>query len=78
MKAKFLVQSVTHYAGDNISVTLSAAKQGPDDNDNYQFWKYTPNGELTMEISNPKAKDFFKPGEYYYLDFSPVKDALIS
>jgi len=42
-------------------------------NPNHAFWKATPTGNLEMQISNPSAFDFFKPGKSYWLDFSAVE-----
>ena len=32
-----------------------------------RFAKATPSGELRMQIDNPAALEYFKPGEKYYL-----------
>ncbi len=70
MRAKFHVENVTSYSTGAIGVLLMPIRQGPDDTQNTQFWKATPNGKLEMCITNPDAKDFFKPGAEYYIDFT--------
>ena len=42
----------------------------PEDN---QYAQATPAGNITMVVSNPNAKEFFKEGEKYYLDFIKVE-----
>jgi hypothetical protein len=41
----------------------------PEDN---QYAQATPSGNITMIVSNPSVKDFFKEGVKYYLDFIEV------
>lgn len=43
------------------------------DHPNYAFWKATPTGNLEMTINNPGVFDFFKPGQSFWLDFTPVE-----
>ena len=35
-----------------------------------RFQKATPTGEIKMQIDNPAALEFFKPGNAYYVDFT--------
>ena len=41
------------------------------DEDN-TFAKYSPSVELRMTVANPALLDAFKPGQVFYLDFTPV------
>jgi hypothetical protein len=70
-RAKFVCNSVQHFEhGEddvNLSVTLNACTSEHDD-----FSKYTPCGTLSIGITNPALKDFFVPGERYFLDISKV------
>ena len=49
-------------------ITLRAVAS--DTEENKKWCKWTPNGELTMSISNPDAMGKFTPGKEYYLDIS--------
>jgi hypothetical protein len=80
MRAKFKVYSVTRFNWEAVEVVLnpvmvSLVKSEEDSKENTDFWKATPNGELKMTVCNPKALDYFKPGEEYYLDFSKAEDS---
>ncbi|MGE3463909.1 MAG: hypothetical protein AB7I04_18525 [Pseudomonadales bacterium] len=65
--AKFLCQDVTLYNGGSRSVRLTPVTGGSEENT--KFWKYTPSGELRMQIDNPPASEMFEPGGEYYLTF---------
>lgn len=39
-----------------------------------RFQKATPWGEIVMNVDNPAALAFFKPGKKYYVDFTEVPD----
>jgi hypothetical protein len=41
--------------------------------ENEQFWKYTPAGEIHMHIDNEQARDRFEEGKQYYVDFTPAE-----
>lgn len=68
MRAKFRVNHVTTHSSSEISVNLTAVYQGSEEN--VSFWKYTPSGTIELSYCNPNAKDFFIPGEEYYIDFT--------
>lgn len=40
---------------------------------NRAFFEATPTGNLEMTINNPAAFGFFRPGQKFWLDFSPVE-----
>ena len=74
----FNCRSITDYSNEeqgyfHFDVKLSAVTSKYDDKEKNQFAEATPGGELSMLITNPKAKDFFKPGKDYYLDFSKAE-----
>jgi hypothetical protein len=69
MRAKFNVQSVKQENWGE-EVVLSAVYSNESNTEDNQFSQATPNGRLTMTISNPGAKGFLELGESYYLDFS--------
>jgi len=37
------------------------------DGENARFHKYTPSGELWMDVDNPEVFGFFEPGAFVYL-----------
>lgn len=39
---------------------------------NSTWSKYTPGGSINLTISNPDAFNAFKPGETYFVDFTPA------
>lgn len=41
-----------------------------DAEENTQWSKYTPSGEIKMMITNPKAVEKFELGKAYYVDFT--------
>jgi hypothetical protein len=77
VRAKFRVTSVsqrTSWNGtthDTSEVTLSAVT----DDANKTWSKWTPGGELKMQINNPEALAAFKIGQAYFLDFSEAPQA---
>jgi hypothetical protein len=73
VRAKFTVQSVTHFQyGGSVKVVLAPQYDTtiPEDQ---RFAKATPSGELTMHVDNPAAAEQLKPGRAFYLDFTPVE-----
>lgn len=69
MRAKFNCTKVetTTYGQE---VELWAVYAGDTNAEDNQFAAATPNGRLTMTISNPNAIGFLEQGKSYYLDFS--------
>lgn len=53
-------------------VVLSAAMG----DENKQWAKYTPSGQISMQIDNPAALEQFEIGKFFYVDFTdaPEKD----
>lgn len=83
MRAKFQIYSVASnldHTGEKGSETLGmnpVCKSGaypPDglDEDN-TFAKWSPSGNLSLTITNPALWGQFKPGQKFYLDFSPAE-----
>lgn len=63
----------SHQGGDSIycEITLIPVWTG-EDGANASWSKATPNGRLTMGITNPGAIDQFELGKFYFLDFTPA------
>jgi hypothetical protein len=77
IQAKFRVTSVDRvstcsasgeYANAVEKVMMSAVTGKSEANKRWS--KYTPNGQLTMQIDNPEAMGQLKPGQCYRLDFN--------
>lgn len=69
MRAKFNVSNVKNESWGE-EVELHAVYSNENNTEDNQFSQATPNGRLTMTISNPAAKGFLQPGKSYYLDFT--------
>lgn len=73
MRAKFNVQHIDKHEGSE-TLRLSAVcadKYGENgENEDNDFARYTPFGELSMSINNPELLGKFNEGEKYYLDFT--------
>lgn len=47
------------------------ATYDPDMPEDQRYADATPSGQLTIRVDNPAVE--FVPGQYYYLDFTPVE-----
>lgn len=77
-RAKFRCQSV-----ESVSYDPSGELNGPrlyrfqaayDETmpEDQRYAKYSPSGDLKIQVDNPAV--VFKPGSFYYLDFTPVDE----
>lgn len=41
--------------------------------ENKQFFKWTPSGNITLSVVNPAAAAQFEVGKEYYIDFTPAE-----
>ncbi len=83
MRAKMRVGSVFPYRndkGDTVSEQLTfhgVAKSGsyPADgsDENNTFAKFSPSVNLQIIVANPALFDKFKPGDTFYVDFTPAE-----
>lgn len=67
--AKFKVQSVTEQEGGLKTATLHPVYG--DSEENKQFFKATPSGQIQLGVMNPTASDQFVPGRVFYVEFVP-------
>ena len=67
IKAQFKCMSVTKHEGGSETVVFMASNKKNEDNESWA--KYTPNGEIKMNISQEGAVNRFAPGCYYSLTF---------
>jgi hypothetical protein len=74
VRGKFKVSSVTHHATSPgyafAEIKMNAEYGKPEDN---TYSQATPSASLTMTITVPAVIDTFKPGTYFYADFTPVE-----
>lgn len=57
---------------ENGKVRMTAAYD-PNVPEDQQYCKYTPWGNLEMQVDNPNVDGFFVPGKKYYLDITPAE-----
>lgn len=69
-RAKFRCNSVETFDGDARTYRF-APVYDPSVPEDARYARYTPIGELRMQVDNPAVT--FEPGRDYYLDFTPVE-----
>ena len=69
IRAKFECESVTLNKSGG-SIELNPVSSGSPENE--KFYKYTPGGQLRLEVVSLEIANTFKPGKEYYLDISPI------
>jgi hypothetical protein len=82
VRAKFTVTRIQqHYYNNGKEVVKSGTEvflspqydtSIPEDQ---RYAKATPSGEIRLQIDNPPAVDYLKPGETFYVDFTAVPKA---
>ena len=72
VRAKFIVVEKTESANDCFSVRLTPVVDGSEENKN--FYKWTPGGQIQLSTINKAAADELKPGSAYYVDFTKAED----
>lgn len=72
MRAKFVVSEVTDN-GYSDKVKMNAVYGGVTNAEDNTYSKATPSGDLTMQIDNPAVRGQIKPGQKFYLDFTPAE-----
>jgi hypothetical protein len=61
------------YENEDGSVGLAAVvPQEPASEEDIEFWKATPYGEIDLVVDS-LAKEFFVAGQEYYVEFTPVE-----
>lgn len=74
VRGKFTVQTITRnsYDPSGAQVTLRCQySNNPEDN---SFSAATPNGEISMSVTNPAAVEHFVLGKSFYVDFTAVDE----
>ena len=72
VRAKFFLP-INSEAEDDSYRTIHMSPITADTEENKAWSKYTPDGQLTMHVSNPAAFDQFEQGKEYYIDIQPAQ-----
>jgi hypothetical protein len=77
MRAKMTVQSVENFgASEKVKFICvgQSAPYGPNgESEDNTFARYTPSGSAEYQITNPALAGSFKPGQKFYVDFTPAE-----
>lgn len=78
VRAKFVVTEVQtrewgHHKQTDITLEARGESSLPEDK---RFHEATPQGKLTMTVTNPAALGHLKAGKIFYLDFVPAPDGI--
>ena len=76
IRGRFTLQQIDQHASHDsqaclCNVRFTAVTAGKADCETWSKW--TPNGELTMTITNPDAIKHLAVGRDYFLDLTPVE-----
>lgn len=72
VRAKFRVDSITRTQNGGHTVALTPVTTGSEENK--QFYKYTPYGNIALNTINDAAlRAFGDPGDLFYVDFTPAE-----
>lgn len=72
VRAKFVCESKTPDQHDPSSVAVRFNAVYGSGEANKEWSRWTPSGQLQMQISNPGAHEQFDVGKEYFLDFTPA------
>ena len=74
VRAKFKCSHITNYE-QSQTAHLEAVYDPNSEGENSDFTKFTPFGRLEISIDKiAPAHAFYKPGRFYYLDFSEAPE----
>jgi hypothetical protein len=77
MRAKMVVESVMqHVGGETLklrAVGKSTGYDGEGNDEDNTYAKYSPQAELSIYVANPALHGGFKPGDKFYVDFTPAE-----
>lgn len=71
IRAKLQVSEVTD-TGYADKVRMHAVYSGDKNSEDNTFAKATPSASLEIQIDNPAARGLMKPGQKFYVDFTPA------
>ncbi len=71
MRAKMQIQSIlkTDYSE---TVKMAAVYGGSTNDEDNSFAKTTPSGTIELQIANKELHGVYKPGDAFYVDFTPI------
>jgi hypothetical protein len=77
MRAKFQLASVEVFPGGNeklkfLAVGRSSAYPADGSDEDNTYAKYSPSASCEIYITNPALNGKFKPGDKFYVDFTPA------
>lgn len=76
MRAKMQLNKIEQFSGiEVLHFNAVAAAKYPEDgsDEDNTFAKFSPSATLSLTVANPALIGQFKPGEKYYLDFTPAE-----
>lgn len=83
VRAKFMVTRVQQHYYSSANGPVEGSKEIfltpqydtsiPEDQ---RYSKATPSGEIRLQIDNPSAAAYLKPGTQFYVDFTSVEQAV--
>lgn len=78
MRCKVEIHEVTLHGHSEQIVARPVCKSGSypadgSDEDN-TFAKFSPSGDLRLTIANPALLGIYKPGQRFYVDWTPVEE----
>ncbi|MBX4884027.1 hypothetical protein HJA90_10575 [Rhizobium bangladeshense] len=77
MRAKMRVTEVNRFEQSDrvkmVAVARSSSYPADGSDEDNTYAKFTPQGELTLSITNPALLGKIQPGTKFYLDFTPAE-----
>jgi hypothetical protein len=72
MRAKVSVTEVTLHGGSE-TVVMHPVYGGDTNSEDNTYSQATPSGKLELCITNPALAGIYKPGQRFYVDFTPIE-----
>lgn len=74
-RCKFAVSSVTDHGKNQAKGVKLHTQYDQSIPEDVAFTKFTPSGEMNVQIANPAVLEFLKPGAVVYIDITLVTPA---
>lgn len=71
VRAKFVVDKISKTRFGSHEVILAPVSSGSEENK--QFFKWTPGGQISLNVVSDEAVGQFEVGKEYYVDFTPAQ-----
>jgi hypothetical protein len=78
VRAKFVVTQVTHYERPGYAQIELESRYSKKIDEDIRFAEATPNGKLSMLVTNPRAIEYLKPGKVFYIDIMEAPEGTSS